>query len=77
MKIYLKIDEWYSLWQDRLKLETNKDPGRLGNFKVRYKKKIIEITPLLPILKLKRKKDKDQEFFKDFAKRSSICTVYK
>ena len=78
MKTFLKIDEWYSLWQDRLKLETcTKDPGRLGNFKVRYKKKIIEITPLLPILKLKRKKDKDQEFFKDFAKRSSICTVYK
>ena len=34
MKIFLKIDEWYSLWQDRLKLETP-DPGRLGNFKVR------------------------------------------
>merc|ERR1711874_943790 len=29
-----KIDEWFSLWDDRLKLETSmKDPKRLGNFK--------------------------------------------
>jgi len=29
-----KIDEWYSLWADRLQLETSmKDPSRLGNFK--------------------------------------------
>ena len=29
-----KIDEWYSLWADRLQLETcMKDPTRLGNFK--------------------------------------------
>jgi len=32
MRIFLKIDEWYSLWEDRLKLE-NLDPKRLGNFK--------------------------------------------
>ena len=34
MRIFLKIDEWYSLWEDRLKLE-NLDPKRLGNFKVK------------------------------------------
>ena len=34
-KTFLKIDEWFRLWEDRLQLETcMKDPKRLGNFKV-------------------------------------------
>ena len=35
LRAFAKIEEWYSLWDDRLKLETcMKDPKRLGNFKV-------------------------------------------
>ena len=35
LRAFSKIEEWYSLWDDRLKLETcMKDPKRLGNFKV-------------------------------------------
>ena len=35
MRILSKIEEWFSLWDDRLKLEISmKDPKRLGNFKV-------------------------------------------
>jgi len=34
LRAFSKIEEWYSLWDDRLKLETcMKDPKRLGNFK--------------------------------------------
>jgi len=34
LRAFAKIEEWYSLWDDRLKLETcMKDPKRLGNFK--------------------------------------------
>jgi len=35
MRTLSKIEEWFSLWDDRLKLEISmKDPKRLGNFKV-------------------------------------------
>ena len=37
LRAFSKIEEWYSLWDDRLKLETcMKDPKRLGNFKVNH-----------------------------------------
>ena len=32
---YFQIEKWFSLWDDRLQLESQtKDPSRLGNFKV-------------------------------------------
>ena len=35
LRAFTKIEEWFNLWDDRLKLETcMKDPKRLGNFKV-------------------------------------------
>merc|ERR1712062_715422 len=35
LALFIKIEKWFSLWDDRLQLESQtKDPSRLGNFKV-------------------------------------------
>jgi len=43
LRAFTKIEEWFNLWDDRLKLETSmKDPKRLGNFKALREEKKCE-----------------------------------
>ena len=70
--IISKVTEWYTLWEDKLQLETCKnDPGRLGNFKAlreeekrekRVKNKLPKVVEDIERLAKQYKSDKGQDF---------------
>lgn len=70
--IISKVKEWYTLWEDKLQLETCKnDPGRLGNFKAlreeekrenRVKKRLPKVVEEIERLAKQYKSETAKEF---------------